>query len=130
GRGEPTGEVARYLSHSLMAWRRQRPHLRVRASLFRSTGTATRWTFTLGTTRCYSPTPARWRARKYASQLRDLQNSPTTTWRLPRCHDTSEWSETVGRGRYWQSHSGAGNAVNYRVCCSFRDRAGHMHLGL
>ena len=30
GRGEPTGEVAVYLSHGLTAWMRQRPHLRVR----------------------------------------------------------------------------------------------------
>ena len=30
GRGEPTGEVAKFLSHSLTEWMRQRPHLRVR----------------------------------------------------------------------------------------------------
>ena len=30
GRGEPTGEVAKFLSHSLTEWMRQHPHLRVR----------------------------------------------------------------------------------------------------
>ena len=30
GRGEPTGEVAKFLSHSLTVWMRERPHLRVR----------------------------------------------------------------------------------------------------
>lgn len=30
GRGEPTGEVAQFLSHSLSNWMRDRPHLRVR----------------------------------------------------------------------------------------------------
>ena len=30
GRGEPTGEVARYLSHGLTQWMRSRPHLRIR----------------------------------------------------------------------------------------------------
>lgn len=30
GRGEPIGEVARFLSHSLTEWMRERPHLRVR----------------------------------------------------------------------------------------------------
>ena len=30
GRGEPTGELGRFLSHGLTAWMRERPHLRVR----------------------------------------------------------------------------------------------------
>lgn len=30
GRGEPTGELAKFLSHSLTDWMRKRPHLRVR----------------------------------------------------------------------------------------------------
>lgn len=30
GRGEPTGELAKYLSHGLSDWMRKRPHLRVR----------------------------------------------------------------------------------------------------
>ena len=30
GRGEPTGEVAKFLSHSLANWMREHPHLRVR----------------------------------------------------------------------------------------------------
>ncbi len=30
GHGEPTGEVARFLSHSLTKWMRERPHLRLR----------------------------------------------------------------------------------------------------
>jgi len=30
GRGEPTGEVAKFLSHGLTDWMRKRPHLRVR----------------------------------------------------------------------------------------------------
>jgi hypothetical protein len=30
GRGEPTGELAKYLSHSLTGWMRDQPHLRVR----------------------------------------------------------------------------------------------------
>jgi hypothetical protein len=30
GRGEPTGELAKFLSHSLTSWMRKHPHLRVR----------------------------------------------------------------------------------------------------
>ena len=30
GRGEPTGELGRFLSHGLTAWMWERPHLRVR----------------------------------------------------------------------------------------------------
>lgn len=30
GRGEPTGELGRFLSHGLTDWMRKRPHLRVR----------------------------------------------------------------------------------------------------
>jgi hypothetical protein len=30
GRGEPTGELAKYLSHGLTAWMRIRPQLRIR----------------------------------------------------------------------------------------------------
>jgi hypothetical protein len=30
GRGEPTGEVAKFLSHGLTDWMGKRPHLRVR----------------------------------------------------------------------------------------------------
>jgi hypothetical protein len=30
GRGEPTGELARYLSHTLTGWMRDQPRLRVR----------------------------------------------------------------------------------------------------
>ena len=30
GRGEPVGEVARFLSHTLTSWFRERPHLRLR----------------------------------------------------------------------------------------------------
>jgi hypothetical protein len=30
GHGEPTGEVAQFLSHSLTKWIRERPHLRLR----------------------------------------------------------------------------------------------------
>jgi hypothetical protein len=30
GRGEPTGEVAKFLSHALTDWMRRNPHLRVR----------------------------------------------------------------------------------------------------
>jgi len=30
GRGEPTGELGKFLSHSLTDWMRERPHLRVR----------------------------------------------------------------------------------------------------
>lgn len=30
GKGEPTGELAPFLSHGLMDWFRQRPHLRLR----------------------------------------------------------------------------------------------------
>ena len=30
GRGEPTGEVAKFLSHGLTDWMRKRPHLPVR----------------------------------------------------------------------------------------------------
>jgi hypothetical protein len=29
GRGEPTGELAKFLSHSLTEWVRKRPHLRL-----------------------------------------------------------------------------------------------------
>ena len=30
GRGEPTGELGKFLSHGLTDWMRKRPHLRVR----------------------------------------------------------------------------------------------------
>ena len=33
GRGEPTGEVAKYLSASLSSWLQERPHLRVTFAL-------------------------------------------------------------------------------------------------
>jgi hypothetical protein len=29
-RGEPTGELAKFLSHGLTRWARERPHLRIR----------------------------------------------------------------------------------------------------
>ena len=33
GRGEPTGEVAKFLSHSLTEWFRVHPHLRMRLAI-------------------------------------------------------------------------------------------------
>lgn len=33
GRGEPTGELGKFLSHGLTDWTRKRPHLRVRFAL-------------------------------------------------------------------------------------------------
>jgi hypothetical protein len=33
GRGEPTGEVAKFLSHGLTEWMRERPHLRIRFAI-------------------------------------------------------------------------------------------------